>query len=155
MIQSAAVAYALCIDAASATNGGTITSQVIDTLPGGVKAEYLSLPIWSNTADVVSDTPSVLKLQEADVTNTSSFTDVTAFVGGGAGGFTIPNDVTATQQLIKVLFNVNLIPRKRYLRLLISPRTSQTYSALAILSRNSVSPSTLASHNASGVVVSG
>lgn len=159
MIQGSSMAFALAIDATSATNGATITSQLIDTLPNNQKCEYLTLAVWGSTADVVSDSPSVLKLQEADVTNTSSFTDIVAFVGGTATsatvGFVIPNDVTATQQLIKYSFFMNLLPRKRYIRALISPRTTQTLSALAILTRGAIAPSTLVSHNVQGVVVTG
>ena len=159
MIHGANVAYEICIDRVSATAAGTVTSQIIDTIVNGQKSEYLQIPVWGTTADVVSDCPTVLKLQEADDTNTTSFANITAFVGGTATsstvGFVIPNDVTSTTQLIKYCFNVNLLPRKRYLRLLISPATSQTYVALAILSRNAVVPTSIAGVNANGIVVNG
>ena len=155
-------AYEICIDAASATAAGTITSQVIDTLISSslnTRANYLSLPIWSTTSDVVSNCPTVLKLQEADVTNTSSFTDIVAFVGGtqtsATVGYVIPNWPTATTQQVQVAFEVDLKARKRYIRLLVSPATSQTYKAIAILSRSGIASATAAYKNVSGIVVSG
>jgi len=132
----------------SATNGATITSGLIDC----IGHESLVLDIIASTADVVSDSPSVLKLQEADVTNTSSFADITAAVGGGAGGFTIPAGVTATTTQVYFTFEVDLRQRKRYLRLLVSPRTTQTYSALATFGRNKTVPISASDRGVSGYV---
>jgi|GEM_PF-1591250 len=159
MIHLQQATYEMCISAVSASAGGTVTSQTIDTIVNNSKAHYLTIPVWSTTADVVSDCPSVLKLQEADVTNTSSFADIVAFVGGTATsatvGFVIPNDVTASTQQVKYVFNVNLLGRKRYLRMLVSPQTSQTFIATAILSREAIAPSSLASANVNQLLVTG
>lgn len=159
MIHGGAIAHQICIQGVSASAAGTVTSQIIDTIVNGQKAEFLTIPVFGTTADAVSNCPTVLKLQESDDTVTTNFANITAFVGGTATsstvGFVIGNDVTATTTLAKYVFNVNLLPRKRYLRLLISPATSQTYYAVAELSRNAVAPTTLAGFNANANVVNG
>ncbi|NBW21278.1 MAG: hypothetical protein EBR82_76280, partial [Caulobacteraceae bacterium] len=59
--------------------------------------EYVSLDVcqepWANAGYTSQAAFTVLKLSESD--NNSSYSDVTEFVGGGTGGFTIPTP-TAT-----------------------------------------------------------
>ncbi len=132
----------------SVTAAATATSNVIDC--SGY--DNLVLDIIATTTDVVSDSPSVLKLQEADVTNASSFADVPSFVGGGASGFTIPNGSTATGTQVYVSLNVDTRARKRYLRLLISPRTTQTFTALVQQGRAQTFPTSASQQGVSGGV---
>lgn len=56
------------INAVSVTNGGT-ASGIIDRLA----YNDVMIDIIASTADVVSNSPTVVKLQEADVTNATSF----------------------------------------------------------------------------------
>lgn len=107
----------------SATAGETLTSLVIDTLG----FDYVSIDLLMTTANVVSNKPTTLKLQEGDTT--SSYADITAFVGGGTGGFTIPSANTATTTAPYARFNVDTRGRKRYLQLLVSPATTQVSAA--------------------------
>lgn len=113
---------------ASTTNGATATG-LVDCL----NADWLTLDVITSTSDSTSNNPSVLKLAECDTSN-GSFSDITAFVGDGTGGFTVPAAVTSGDWGVK--FNVNLIGRKRYLQLSVSPTTTQTVTAIANLRLN-------------------
>jgi len=129
---------ALAIASASVTNGATATATVIDTGPGGVRAAFVSIDVVMSAADVVSNKPSVLKLQHSDTTNATDFVDISGFVGGT--DFTIPNADTTNPNLYK--FDVNLQARKRYLRVQVSPRTTQTIFAVANLHNMGQMPNT-------------
>lgn len=121
---------ALAIASASATNGATATATAIDTAPTGApRARFMSIDVVLTTADVVSNKPSVFKLQHSDTTDASNYADVTGFVGGT--DWTIPNADTSNPNMYKL--NVNLQGRKRYFKVLVSPRTTQTVFAVANL----------------------
>jgi hypothetical protein len=64
----------VAVNAVSKTNGAT-ASGIIDTLG----YDWATIDIIATTADVVSNKPTVCKLQEADDTNATSFADITAF----------------------------------------------------------------------------
>lgn len=107
------------------TNGATVTAN-IDTL--GFK--HASIQLVTGTANVVSNTPSVLKLSQADTTDATNFSDISAFTGGT--GFTIANADTSNANVFR--FDVDLRGRKRYLKLTASPRTTQECVMVARLS---------------------
>lgn len=91
--------------AQSVLSTATLTAN-IDTLGfdyAQVKLRYEA----DTTASIVQ------KLSESE-TSDGSFTDITAFVGGGTGGFTIPASGTA---LKTVIMNVDLRSRMRWLKL--------------------------------------
>lgn len=140
----------IALNPSSATNGATITSLNIDTA-AQAGHDSLVIDLISTTADVVSNSPSVLKLQESDDTVASNFADITAFVGGTAVGtsvgFVIPNGDTATTNAVYATFEVDLKPRKRYLRLVGSPRTTQTWAAIASLGRSRQVPVSVTARN--------
>ena len=93
-----------------------------------------------------------MKLQESATTDASNFADVTDFVGGTA--FTIPNSETTVTKP-RALFSVDLTkPRKRYLRVIVSPVTTIIYGGSAFLTKGEESPSTAAKANV-GVLVRG
>jgi len=131
------------VNAVAATNGAT-ASGIIDTLG----YDFATIDVVATTADVVSNAPSVLKLQEADVTNASSFADVVGFRGGT--DFTIPNANTAATAVLQnnFKFNLDTRPRKRYLQVVYSPRTTQTVTVVANLGRGEQAPITAAKANA-------
>jgi hypothetical protein len=133
---------ALAIASASVTNGATATATAIDTSPPGSvgKAKHMTVDLALTTADVVSNKPSVLKLQHSDITDATGYSDISGFVGGT--DFTIPNADTSNPNLYKL--NVNLIGKKRYIKVAISPRTTQTVLGLANLFWTSEAPSTAA-----------
>jgi hypothetical protein len=123
----------LAIASVSKTNGAT-ASGYVDTL--GYK--HLSLQLWATTADVVSNKPSVLKLQHSDTTDATNFADITGGIGGT--DFTIP--AADTTNANGYLFNVDLHGKKRYIGLAVSPRTTQTVLATGVLTRAKEAPIT-------------
>jgi hypothetical protein len=133
----------VAVNAVSATNGAT-TTGIIDTLG----YDYATVDIIAATADVVSNAPSVLKLQEADTTDATNFADIVGLRGGT--DFTIPNANTAATAVLQNLykFNVDMRGRKRYLRSVYSPRTTQVSTVLANMGRGEQAPITAAKCNA-------
>lgn len=141
--------FVVAIAQVSATNGATITSQQIDCRG----FDYLSIVIQNTTSNAATNKPATLRLTESDDTVLTNFAAITALVGGGAGGFTIPNMETATSTKPYAILNVDLLKRKRYITLEVSPVTTQTFVAIAELTRADEAPTTASKQNVSGVVV--
>jgi len=118
------------INQQSTTNGATATG-LIDTQG----FSWLTLDVITTTSDAATNNPSVLKLSECDTSN-GTFTDVDGFVGDS--DFDIPDAVTSGNWGVK--FNVDLRGRKRYLKLSVSPTTTQTITAIANLGVGSEAP---------------
>ena len=123
----------IVISQASTTNAATATGN-IDTLG----FDYAVVDLLLATSNDTTNNPTVCKLAECDTTVVSSFADITAFVGDGSGGWTIPAAVTSGDWVVK--FNVDLRGRKRYLKLSVSPLTTQVMTAMANLFRAEESP---------------
>lgn len=121
----------------STTNGATTTGS-IDCLG----YDHLSVDIIAPTADVVSNKFSVCKLAHSDTTDSTNYSDLTKFVAGGAGGFTLANANTSNAYGVKL--NVDLRTLKRYVKLSVSPRTTQILTAVANLQKAEQSPLTAA-----------
>lgn len=117
----------------SLTNGASATGR-IDTL--GFK--FLDLTVFQTTSNSTSNKLATCKLTEADVTSSSSASSITAFVGGGTGGFTIPAADATNPQLYD--FRVDLRGRKRYIFIEVSPVTTQTLYALGKLHKGEQPP---------------
>jgi hypothetical protein len=128
--------------AVSKTNGAT-ASGLIDTMG----YDWCTIDIIAATADVVSNKPSVLKLQEADTTDATNLVDVVGARGGT--DFVIPNANTAATAALQntYTFNVDCRSRKRYLSPTISPQTTQVITIVAKLGRAEQSPVTPAKAN--------
>ena len=117
------------------TNGATVTAN-IDT----IGFDFASIDLVLGTSNTVSNKPSTLKLSESDDTVVTNFADITAFVGGGTGGFTIPNADTSNANVY--VFNVDCRGRKRYLKLTATPVTTQAAVMDARLSCAEEAPNT-------------
>lgn len=136
----------VAINAVSATNAGTVTSAVIDTMG----YDWASIDVWGTTqaASTQAGSPSILKLQENDTTVASSFVDVVGFRGGSATAtnvdFVVGIGYVTTNSSNSYKFNVDCRARKRYLSVVISPTTSQTFYATANLGRSESAPATAA-----------
>jgi uncharacterized protein (DUF1778 family) len=141
------LAARVVINAASTTNGATATGIIDRMLPEGSLADWVTVDVVATTADVVSNKPTVLKLQQSDDTVASNFADITGLIGGTS--FTIPNAVTAATAVIlnHYKFNVNAAPLKRYLRAVYSPQTTQSVTVVANLGRARGAPITAAKAN--------
>ena len=128
----------------SKTNGATATGNLIDTMG----YDFCSIDIVATTSDAASNKPSVLKMQEADDTNASNLADVSGFMGGT--DFTIANAATTGETNYK--FNVDCRKRKRYLCVLVSPRTTQIIAGVANLFRGEQAPITATKANVLNLV---
>jgi hypothetical protein len=128
------------LDTSTTASSGT-ANLVIDRLD----YDYADVVVAraSNSATTFA---SVLKVQESD--DNSTYTDITAFVGGGTGGFTIPT-VTDTTSVSAVKIGIDCRNRKRYLKVLVTPSTAVNVAIEARLSRGHIGPS---SATAAGVL---
>ena len=110
----------------SAPTSAQSHTAVIDTLG------YDRLALGIGFSTVAETTPEItIKLGEGDTT--SSFSDITAFVAGGVGGFTKPTPPTNTSVPNTMQFDVDLRHRKRYLLLTVTPFTTKTVTSWATL----------------------
>jgi hypothetical protein len=89
----------------------------------------------------------VLKVQQSETTDASNFSDITALVGDGTGGFTVPSAPTATTTAPYAVLSVDLRGKKRYLRVLIGPVTTQTFSVVAALAKAKEAPNSITEQN--------
>lgn len=132
----------------SITNGGTATGRNIDTLG----FDRVTIAIEASTSDSTSNKETVMKLQESATTDSTNFADITAFVGGTA--FTIPSALTTHDGKPRAQFQVDMtVPRKRYLRVVLSPTTTVLFSATAFLTKGEVAPKDATSANVGVLVV--
>lgn len=148
MLNLANLKVAVVLKQQSETNGGTLTSDAIDTLG----SDFVKIIVHGTTSNNATNKPSVLKVQQSDTTDASNYSDITALVGGGTGGFTIPSAPTSTTTKPYAIFNVDTRTKKRYLRVITSPVTTQTYSNIAIFGRAEQAAVGTAAENAAVVV---
>jgi hypothetical protein len=145
--------YVVMLEAETASANSTHQSKALDC-KGFNRAEIV---IYASPAASASNKPAVLTLGEADDTTTTN-TNITAFVGGGTGGFTIPNmegTQSATTYLPYAVFDVDLRGRMRYLMLDITAangQTAGTWTAIARLSKAITSKDGATAQNARVVV---
>lgn len=92
---------------------------------------------------------SVLRVQESD--DNSSYSNVTALVGGGVGGFTIPTaPVTSQPSVVKM--DIDTRSKKRYLRVSVTPTTAVNVAISARLAKAGVTPTSASEAGAVGWV---
>ena len=118
----------------TAAVGATATSTLtIDRL--GYDHVSVSAIRASNASTVFA---SVLKVEESDSSG-SGYSDVTALVGGGSGGFSIPA-VSDTNSAAIVKMDIDARAKKRYLRVSMTPGASATLGIVAHLSKAEEAP---------------
>jgi hypothetical protein len=134
-------------DVPSAAIGATATATLtIDTL--GYDHASVSVLRASNASTVFAN---AVKVEESD--DNSSYSNVTALVGGGTGGFTIPAiaaSATGSSSILKL--DVDTKAKKRYLKVSYTPGASATVAIVARLGRGEVSPETNAQAGVIGQV---
>jgi sugar (pentulose or hexulose) kinase len=119
----------------SKTAAATATGEFIDTKDW----DYVNISVFAGTADVVSNTLSVLKIEEGDTT--SSFATFAGAVSGT--DYTIAtNAYTSTTNQNIWSFGVDTRARKRYLRVSASPQATMVIGGSAVLSRGAKAPAT-------------
>lgn len=140
--------YMIGFEPVSKTNGATASTLLPIDLMG---YDYCDIVVFGGTSDVVSDTLSVLKLTEADDTAATSFGNVSGAVGGT--DFTIAtNAYTSTTNHNIWVLRVDCKARKRYLKVLASPQTTQVIAAIAIRQKAEQAPITAAKANVLNIV---
>lgn len=131
----------------SKTNGATAATEasLIDTKGW----DHCKITVIASTADVVSNTLSVLKVEEGDTTSS-----VATFAGCVSGtDYTIAtNAYTSTTNQNIWSFDIDLRNRKRYLKVSASPQTTMVIGATAVLSRGEKGPTTSAEAGALNAV---
>ena len=128
----------IAINQASTTNAGTASGN-IDTLG----YDFVTVDVVTTTSNDTTNNPSVLKLSESDDTVVTNFADISGFVGDS--DFTIPASVTSGDWGLK--FNVDCRARKRYIKVSVSPVTTQTISAIGNLFKAETAPVNTTSAN--------
>lgn len=131
------------LDVGTTASSGTAT-LTIDRLD----YDHASISVM-RASNSVTTFATILKVQESD--DNSSFSDVTALVGGGTGGFTIPT-VSNTSAAAIVKLDVDCRARKRYLKVLYTPTTAVNVAIEARLARPHVSPASAADAGCIGIV---
>ena len=134
-------------DVPTAAIGATATATLtIDTI-GYDHASVVVLRA-ANASTVFAN---VIKVEESD--DNSSYANVTALVGGGTGGFSIPAiaaSATGSASILKL--DVDTKAKKRYLKVSYTPGASATVAIVANLGRGEVSPETAAQAGVIGQV---
>lgn len=113
--------------------------------------DYVSIDLILGTA-AATTAPTVLKIQESDTTDASNYSDITEFVGGGTGGFTIPARVLISAAEMYARFCVDCRGKKRYLRTQVTLGTTASSTQRAGLSRAETAPITAAGVGAKAFV---
>jgi hypothetical protein len=111
------------------TNGATVTANIDRR-----GFDYVSIDVVMGTADVTSNNPSVLKIAESDDTVVTNFANVSGLVGDT--DFTIAAADTSNPNVYRL--NIDCKARKRYLKLSVSPTTTQQTVMVARLGNASV-----------------
>ena len=134
-------------DVPTAAIGATATATLtIDTL--GYDHASVSVLRAANASTVFAN---AIKIEESD--DNSSYANVTALVGGGTGGFSIPAiaaSATGSASILKL--DVDTKAKKRYLKVSYTPGASATVAIVARLGRGEVSPETNAQAGVIGQV---
>lgn len=97
-----------------------------------------------------TDNPSVLKLGEGSVSNVSSHTNISGFVGDT--DFTIPVSTAASSGMI-IKMGVNLKARQRYISYAATLGAATNNAVVAELSRAEISPTTATLQGVNTLVV--
>jgi len=130
----------------AAAVGSTATAQlVIDTI--GYDHASITVLRASNASTVFAN---AVKVEESDASG-SGYSDVTALVGGGTGGFSIPA-VSATGSVSVLKIDVDTKAKKRYLRVNYTPGASANVAIVARLGRAEVSPENASQAGVIGLV---
>lgn len=126
------------------TNGQTGTSANIDTL--GIDFCTIDVSATTQSASTQAGSPSTLKIQESDTTVVTSFADVVGFRGASATATNVDFvvGIGRTSGVNAYKFNVDCRARKRYLNIVVTPTTTQTFYVEANGFRAEQSPSTAA-----------
>lgn len=122
------------------TSGGTVTSGTIDALNAGVVSIFLSA--YGATTGAV---PGTVRVQHSDTDTASNFANIDGYTANtSSSGYPAAIRTTSATNVVFGAFHVNMVGKKRYLRLLVDGPPSSTHAATvaawAILGRNAADP---------------
>jgi hypothetical protein len=131
----------------AAALGATATATLtIDTI--GYDHASVTVLRASNASTVFAN---AVKVEESD--DNSSYSNVTALVGGGTGGFSIPAvTVAGTASAAILKMDIDTKAKKRYLKVSYTPGASANVAIVARLGRGEESPATAAEAGVLGLV---
>lgn len=130
------------------TTTSQTASHTIDTLGFA----YASIDVVFEPAAATTDAICrALKVEESDASG-SGYADVTALVGGGTGGFTIPTSGSRTAGSNVVRLNVDLRGKKRYLKVSATPVAASVVASVVRLGRGEIGASDATSSGVQVVV---
>ena len=123
---------------ASLGTGDTATNATFTHSIDTLGYDYASIDVvFEATASASGAAATAIKLGQSD-TN-SAFADITAFVGGGSGGFTIPGtSLTNASNIVR--FNVDMRGKKRYLQVSATPIAASVICSVARLGKGEEGP---------------
>ena len=129
----------------AAAIGSTATATLtIDTI--GYDHASVTVLRASNASTVFAN---AVKVEESD--DNSSYSNVTALVGGGTGGFSIPA-VSNTSASSVLKMDIDTKAKKRYLKVSYTPGASANVAIVARLDRGEESPASASDAGAIGLV---
>ena len=123
------------IGTADTATDATFTHS-IDTL--GFDYASVDVVFEAGTAPT-PDLPLVLTVGQSD--DNTTFPNLTDFVGGGPGGFTIPTTTSSTESNV-ARFNLDLRGKGRYLKVSATPADDSVICSVARLGKADVGPTT-------------
>lgn len=130
------------------TTTSQTASHTIDTLGFA----YASIDVVFEPAAATTDAICrALKVEESDASG-SGYADITALVGGGTGGFTIPTSGSRTAGSNVVRLNVDLRGKKRYLKVSATPVAASVVASVVRLGRGEIGASDATSSGVQVVV---
>ena len=113
----------------------TTTSQTAQHTIDTLGYAYASIDVVFEPAAATTDAICrALKIEQSDA-SASGYADVTALVGGGTGGFSIPSSGSRTAGSNVVRLNIDTRGLKRYLRVNATPVAASVVASVARLGR--------------------
>ena len=130
----------------------TTTSQTATHTIDCLGYAYASVDVVFEPAAATTDAICrALKIEESDASG-SGYSDITALVGNGTGGFAIPTSGSRTAGSNVVRLNVDLRGKKRYLRVNATPVAASVVASVVRLGRGEVGASDATSSGVQVVV---
>lgn len=132
----------IALDPTAATANST-TTLTIDC----ATFDYCTIDVQLGHVSNASNVPTVIQLAESDVTNASTFVNIT--------GASHTSNVTAlpTTGCTICTWDVSTIARKRFLQASVSPQAAEVLAIVANLSRAEQSPTTATAKNVAAWIV--
>lgn len=140
----------VAMDAASETNGGVLTSNSIDTKD----YDYLLLLVNATTAG--TNKYPAISVEQSDTDTASLYAPIAAAsfatqTSTSASNISpSPESATNTYRKDYLQIGVDLRGKKRFVRVTVTPTTTQTYTIKAVLGKAKQAPDSVAERNVCG-----